>query len=481
VAAWFSKIRYRLTAWYIAIFGIILFGFICVASALQYLRLKDQLYHAEIQDMETVEGLLGFGADGRLSLREDYFIKGHKSLLDRLLEVLTLDGTVLFRNTKLGDESLGGAPAASEGSSDFVPHNVTLADGTHVLLLSHIRPVQGKTVLIRIGYSTEPIREQSMELFGLLMLIMPFALLAAGFAGSRLARKALDPLSEMAQLTQHITAHRLNKRIPVKNADDELGHMALVLNDLLERLERSFQQLRDFTSDVSHELRTPLASIRSIGEVGAQGDYETKKYREIIGSMLEEVSRLTGMIDTLLTLAHAESGTLALKPSGFSVAGLVQEAVSIIRVLAEDKGQAIILSVRDELDLEADRSFLRMALVNLIHNAVKYSPERSEIQVLVQAGETSRARGSVVEISVADQGPGIPEDARERIFDRFYRLDESRNSETGGAGLGLAITKWVAEAHGGSITVSSAASGGAHFLMVLPITPAVSRNGERLD
>ena len=473
MSAWFSKIRNRLTLWYVGIFGVILFGFICAASVLHYLHLQDQLYHAEIQDMETVEGLLSFGPDGRLSLREDYFIsEEHRLLLDRLLEVLDMDSHVLFRNMKLGKDGLGGPRTGDEASEDFFRHSLRLADGTHVLVLSHIRPIEGRAVLIRIGYSTEPIRKQSLQLFGLLMLIMPFALLAAGFAGSKVAGKALDPLRQMAQLTQDITAHRLNERIPVKNADDELGHMAAVLNDLLERLEKSFRQLRDFTSDVSHELRTPLASIRSIGEVGAQADYEPKKYRDLIGSMLEEVSRLTGMIDTLLTIAHAESGVLVLNRSRFSVGELVQEAVSIVRVLAEDKGQAILLSVEDQVELNADRSFLRMALVNLIDNAVKYSPVGSEIRVLVQAVNTNPIGEAMMKISVADQGPGIPEKMRERVFDRFYRLDESRNSDAGGVGLGLAITKWAVEAHGGSVSVSSIANGGALFWMVLPTVPS---------
>ena len=236
MSRWFSTIRSRLTAWYVGIFGGILFGFICVASGLHYLHLQDQLYHAEIQDMETVERLLYSAPDGRLSLREDYFIsEEHRSLLDRFLEVRDRDGEVLFRNARLGNESLGGAPAVNEGSADFFRHNLRLADGTHVLVLSHIRPLLGRPVLIRIGYSTEPIRKQSIQLFGLLILIMPFALLVAGFAGSKVANKALDPLSQMTQLTRDITAHRLNERIPVRNPDDELGHMAIVLNDLLER------------------------------------------------------------------------------------------------------------------------------------------------------------------------------------------------------------------------------------------------------
>lgn len=471
MSAWLSKIRNRLTVWYVGIFGVILLGFIFAASALQYLHLQDQLYHAEIQDMETIEGLLYFGPDGRLNLREDYFIsEEHRLLLDRLLEVLSLDGKLLLRNSKLGKNSLGGASTPEEGSADFYRHSLRLPDGTPVLVLSHIRPIQGRKVLIRIGYSTEAIRKQSLQLFALLLLIMPFALLAAGFAGSKMAGKALDPLSQMARLTQDITAHRLHERIPIANAEDELGHMGIVLNELLERLEKSFQQLRDFTSDVSHELRTPLASIRSIGEVAAQADYETTRYRDIIGSMLEEVSRLTGMIDTLLTIAHAESGALLLNRSNFALDELVQEVVSIVRVLAEDKGQAILVSIPGRIEVSADRSFMRMALVNLVDNAVKYSPEKSTIFVAVEALKDAGDGLPMVKVSVADQGEGIPVEARERVFDRFYRLDKSRNSEAGGAGLGLAITKWAVEAHGGQVSASSAADGGALFSIVLPTT-----------
>jgi heavy metal sensor kinase len=419
--------------------------------------------------METVEGMLYFGPDGHLLLKDDYFIsQEHRLLLDRLLEVLGPDGTVLFRNQKLGSASLGGPRSNDEVSTEFFRHRLRLPDGTRVLALSHERPVQGKMVLIRIGYSIEPLRNQSIQLFGLLMLVMPFALLAAGFAGSRVASKALDPLQQMAELTEHITAHRLDERVPIKNPNDELGHMARVLNDLLSRLDESFQQLRQFTSDVSHELRTPLASIRSIGEVGAQADYEPVRYRDIIGSMLEEVSRLTTMIDTLLTIAYAESGVITLNRSKFSTVELVQESVSIVKVLAEDKGQTITIVDGVDCELFADRSFLRMAVVNLLDNAVKYSPERSMIRVSVRLLDGPVPERELLEIAIADQGPGIPEEARVHIFDRFYRLDDSRNREAGGVGLGLAIAKWAVEAHGGSIRIEAAEEGGALFSIALP-------------
>jgi heavy metal sensor kinase len=463
------KIRIRLTLWYVSIFGAVLVAFICVASILHYLHLIDQLYYAEVQDMETVEGLLDFGPDGQLHLRDDYLSPQHRLLLDRMLQVLNPDGTVLFRNSKLGENMLGGSLTADEGRSDYFRHYLRLADGTHVLAISHVRAVQGRTVLIRVGYSTEPIRKQSIQLFGLLMLMMPFALFAAGFAGARVAGKALDPLETMAQLTEHITALRLNERIPVKNPDDELGHMARVLNNLLGRLEASFQKLQRFTSDVSHELRTPLASIRSVGEVGLQADQSPEEYRDIIGSMLEEVARLTTMVDTLLTIAHADSGVIKLMPSSFSIIAMVQECVAIVRVLAEEKKQSISVTGADLGEMTADRSFLRMAVVNLLDNAVKYSPYDSSICVRLHLASSSSVKERTVEIEIRDQGPGIPEADRERIFDRFVRLDDARGHETGGAGLGLSIAKWAVEAHGGKINVATAIGGGANFSITLPV------------
>jgi heavy metal sensor kinase len=464
------KIRNRLTLWYVAIFGAVLVAFICVASVLHYLHLIDQLYYEEVQDMETVEGLLYFGADGQLHLRDDYLSPQHRLLLDRMLQVLNPDGTVLFRNSKLGDNILGGSFTPDEQHTDYFRHYLRLVDGTHVLAISHARSVQGRTVLIRVGYSTEPIRKQSIQLFGLLMLVMPFALFAAGFAGARVAGKALDPLETMAQLTEHITAHRLNERIPVKNPDDELGHMARVLNNLLERLETSFQKLQRFTSDVSHELRTPLASIRSVGEVGLQTNKCPDKYKDIIGSMLEEVARLTSMVETLLTIAHADSGVLKLTPTSFSVMAMVQECVAIVRVLAEEKRQKISVMGADLGEMTADRSFLRMVFVNLLDNAVKYSPSDSTIYVRVKLANANSLDGRTVEIDIEDQGPGIPETAYQRVFDRFFRLDDARSRDTGGVGLGLSIAKWAVEEHGGKIGLAAAAGGGAIFSVTLPMT-----------
>ena len=463
-------IRDRLTLWYVGIFGAVLGIYICGACVLQYWQLNDQLHHAEIQDLETVEGLLYFTPDGGLLLHEDYHSHPQsRLLLDRYMEVLSPGGQVLLRNDRLDGMDLGGAPTSREGEVGYKSKRLHLEDGTRVLAISHLHILQGKPLIIRLAYSIEPLTERLFEFIGLLLLALPAALVVAGFAGYRVAGKALNPLEEMARKTEQITAQRLNERIPVDNPDDEFGHMSRVLNGLLSRLGESFEKLQHFTSDVSHELRTPLAAIRSVGEVALQDEHSPEKYRDIIGSMLEEVARLTAMIDTLLTIAHADSGAVKLHRTTFRLSDLVQESVAIVGVLAEDKKQAILVAGNSQLSVSADRSFLRMAVINLLDNAVKYSPAGCTIRVSVEDSVGASDRTTLVGVAIEDEGPGIPKDKAERVFDRFYRVDEGRTRDAGGAGLGLAIAKWAVEAHGGAINLTPRLPHGSVFSIWLPI------------
>ena len=463
-------IRDRLTLWYVGIFGVAVGIYVCGACFLQYWQLSDQLHHAEIQDLETVEGLLYFTSDGRLLLREDYHSHPQSHLLlDRYMEVLSPAGQVLLRNERLHGMDLGGAPTPHEGEVGYKSQRLRLADGTRVLAISHLHILQGEPLIIRLAYSTEPLTERLAEFIWLLLLALPAALIAAGFAGYRVAGKALNPLEEMARKTEQITAQRLNERIPVDNPDDEFGHMSRVLNGLLSRLGESFEKLQHFTSDVSHELRTPLAAIRSVGEVALQGEQSPERYRDIIGSMLEEVAGLTAMIDTLLTIAHADSGAVELRRTTFELNDLVQESVAVVSVLAEDKKQTILFAGDSQLSVSADRSFLRMAVINLLDNALKYSPAGCTIRVSVKSSERAPDKAALAAVVIEDEGPGIPEEKAERVFDRFYRVDEGRTRDAGGAGLGLAIAKWAVEAHGGEISLAHRLPHGSIFSIWLPI------------
>lgn len=462
------NVRTRLTLWYVAIFGGGLLLYICGAAILQLWQLTNQLYHGEIQDVETAEGLLYFKPDRTIGMHEEYHNHPESLLLlDRMMEVLSPDGMVLYRNDRLGNRDLGGKPFPGEGATGYNERTLRLTDGTRVLRISHVHSIDGRPLLIRLAYSTAQLQSRMTEFIGVLLLALPVALAIAGIAGYQVTSRALAPLTELTRRTEKITATRLQDRLPVENPDDELGHIARVLNGLLARLENSFEQLRRFTSDASHELRTPLAALRSVGEVGLQGEYSALEYREIIGSMLEEVTRLTRMVESLLTMSRAEAGEIRLQISVFSVLDLVREGIALVGVLAEEKNQRIQIQGTEDFMVKADRLFLRQAIVNVLHNAVKYSPPDSTIEIrLSKPLEPGEDRWALLEVS--DEGPGIREEDRLRVFDRFYRVDEGRSRDEGGAGLGLAIAKWAVQANGGDIEVKRGIVKGSTFSIKMP-------------
>jgi heavy metal sensor kinase len=299
-------------------------------------------------------------------------------------------------------------------------------------------------------------------------LAVPIILALAGIGGYVLAKRVLAPLEKMTSRAEEITSERLHDRLPTGEVDDELGHLARVFNNLLARLEQSFAQLRRFTADASHELRTPLTAIRSVGEVALQKDGSREEYRDTIGSMLEEVNRLTALVESLLTISRADAGRIQLHPTVFPALDLAREAAGLFEVLVEEKDQRIVVAGDEGIDVKGDRVFLRQALVNIIHNAVKHSPIGGEISVSVHA----ESPGTVL-IEVADSGPGIAPEHSEKIFDRFYRADESRSREAGGAGLGLSIAQWAVRVHGGNIQLLTGLGTGCTFQICLP-APRVS-------
>ena len=460
-------VRDRLTLWQVGVFGALLIAYICGATMLQYWQLTRQLHQAEIKDMVTVEGLLYVAPSGDLRLHDEYINSPQsRQVLDRLMEVWTADGKIAYRNGNLKGQPMGGLPFRGEGATGFDGRSLRLHDGTQVQMISHVHRIGERSFLIRLGYDTDPIMRRVRESLGILLLMLPFALMVSGVAGYRFAGNVLRPLERMARQTETIKASHLGERIPVENPEDELGHMATVLNELLQRIHESFEQLKEFTSDVSHELRTPLASMRTVGEVGLLNARSVDEYRQVIASMLEEVGRLSTMVATMLTMARAEAGQLELQREKFSLHELVEDVLGLMGVLAEEKHQKIATKYEAEAMIEADRPFLRLALVNLLDNAVKYTPEGGLIQIRIAQPQSLPA---VVELSVEDSGPGVPGESRERVFDRFYRVDKDRSRQAGGAGLGLSIAKWAIEAHDGVIGFRPGAVSGSIFYFQLPL------------
>ena len=457
-------LRTRLTLWYVSGLAILLVLAWAGTCGLLFWQLRNQLGHFSIQEIETVEGLLYFTPQGPLRLREDYHNHPEsKDVIDRYLEVLGADGAVMFRNGRLGTRSLGGAPFAGEGVGGYSERSERISDGTRVRVVSRVHVLDGRPLLIRLGHSEEPLYERLRDLFLASLVVLPMVLAIAWLAGYALARRALSPIEKMAREAQEITPDRLHARLRVEDGDDELGQLAKVFNETLARLEQAFEQLRRFTSDASHELRTPLAMIRSVGEVGLQKDGCRAEYRDIIGSMLEEVNRLTSLIDNLLTISRADSGHIQLHRTKVRMLALAREAAGLFEILAEEKSQNVDITGDEGAEVEGDTVFLRQALVNIIHNAVKYSPIGETISVGVRRGGGDR-----VVVEIRDQGPGIPPEDQPKIFDRFYRVDKARWRESGGAGLGLSIAKWAVDAHGGTISLLSEVNQGCTFRITLP-------------
>jgi len=460
-----THVRTRLTLWYVFVLASVLVLSWSLTAAFMFFQMRSQLDHYAVQDIETVEGLLYFDAGGGLLLHEDYHNHPEsKQVLERFLEVLSPEGGVLYRNARLGGQALGGRLIPGEGQNQYSNRAARLADGTPVRMVSRRHVLDGRPILLRLAYSLLPIRTRLKELGAASLLALPIVLMLAGIAGYMLTRSALAPLQEMAGRAERITSERLHERLPVGDAGDELDHLARVFNNLLTRLEQSFDQLRRFTSDASHELRTPRASIRSVGEVALQKNGNREEYRDTIGSMLEEVNRLTTLVDSLLTISRADAGRIQLHATVFTAMGLAREAAGLFEVLAEEKGVRIAIEGDEGTSLTGDRIFLRQALVNIIHNAVKYSPPGGSISVRVQA-----APPDSVQVEIADTGPGIAPEHSARIFDRFYRVDESRSREFGGAGLGLSIAQWAVRVHGGDIRLLPAPGSGCIFQICLPV------------
>jgi signal transduction histidine kinase len=288
----------------------------------------------------------------------------------------------------------------------------------------------------------------------------PATTLLFALAGYVIAGRALAPVKEMVERTRRLSAKSLNERLPVVNPHDELGQLATVFNDTLQQLENSFAELRRFTADVSHELRTPLTAIRAVGEVAYRERNPALLY-DALGSILEEVQRMNQLIDRLLLLARADDDNLPVHLEAGLVRNALVEVIDALALVAEDKRQRLELDCPDHLLAVFDPALLRLALLNLVQNAIRYSPPAKPISLRAFGG------GNAVVIEVADQGPGIAAEHQQKIFERFYRVDKARARADGGAGLGLAIVKWSVERMGGAVELKSETGRGSAFRLRL--------------
>jgi len=441
-----ASVRVRLTLWY----SLILAGIILVFCLFVFLFVKASLFSHLNQELES-----DFQTVSQATSEEPNETPEIETESSAKIFQIVKDGKLFYQTSafqKSGLPLIGQPPSA--GSPTFR----SPSGARFRLKTGQIEP----GVFLTMAVDEEPVWRTLRTLLTILLLSLPIALALAAFGGFVMAGRLLEPVAVFTAKAAKISAESLAARLPVENPGDEFGRLAGVINVMLARLEDAFERLRRFTADASHELRTPLTVIRSVGEVALQEDLDAAAYRDRIGSMLEEVNRLGRLIENLLTLTRADSGHVPLGRTETDMVRLVERAAEDMRALAEEKDQKLNLNLKGSAVLRVDEATVRLALVNLLDNAIKYTPRSGAITV------GSSIRGDEFLIGVMDTGPGIPAEHRERIFDRFYRIEKDRNSLAGGAGLGLSIAKWAVEANGGRIEVDSTENKGSTFRIVLP-------------
>ncbi|MEW6733256.1 MAG: ATP-binding protein [Acidobacteriota bacterium] len=318
---------------------------------------------------------------------------------------------------------------------------------------------------IRVGQSLLDLQQAQQRLLRLLGVSLPLALVLASMGGLWLAEKALRPVEQVSQAARQIGASNLKERVAVPKAGDEISRLASLFNEMIERLERAFERERRFTADASHELRTPLAILRGEIEIALRKERTSEQYKEVLSASLEEIVRLSKLVDDLLTLARSESGELVLERAEVQLDQLAVEICQYVAPLAEAKGLALEYTPPSyPIKLIGDARRLRQLLLNLLDNAIKYTPAGGQVHLRVEENAAN------VGIEIEDNGYGIPAEEQPLIFERFYRRKHTNTAETGGFGLGLAICKWIAEAHGGQLAVISEPGRGSQFRASFPRT-----------
>ena len=321
---------------------------------------------------------------------------------------------------------------------------------------------KNQRILAVIAVSQEPMRRALHALVEALGLALILGAVLAGWGASRLARRLTAPLTEIARAARSVGGGSLGRRIPAVSPDAEMREITDVLNEMLARLESAFAAQSRFAADASHELRSPLSNLRGTVEVALRRPRSVGEYRETLVVALAEVERLSRLASELMLLSRADTHRLHLASEPVDLGQIAAQAVAAHAARASEQQVSLSLDMAEPLTVPADADRLRQALDNLLDNALRYAPAGSAVIV------TAARQGQHGVLQVRDHGPGLSGEDQARIFDRFYRVDTSRARQSGGLGLGLSITKAIAEAHGGQVEVQSAPGAGAAFTLRLP-------------
>jgi heavy metal sensor kinase len=458
VKSWWQRrsVRFRLALWYAAATAIVLMAFAWFVYEVIEHRLGVEIDRQLRSDLELVEAQVDLDADeGARWNAHDPHGDEESPPISTWFEVWSENGELLLRHWPFQKTNIDNVLPPRGSTLRFT--TVELERGLFVRVMEGPGRVEGQSVLIRVFRDEMEMRRTLGEIVKVSMLGFPLAVALAAIGGYLIATRSLRPLDAMARQARRITSEFLSKRLPNPNPNDELGRLATVFNETLARLEASFAELQRFTADASHELRSPLTALRAVGEVALRDGNDPAALRETIGSMLEEAQRLTDLVDALLTLARMDATKADAARGELNVATLLEEVRDQFEVLANEKRQTIAVTSDDDITVRADRTLLHLALVNLVHNAIQHGPVDSKISI------TAVRSARKIDISVKNNGPGIPREYHEKIFERFFRVDKARSRAQGGAGLGLAIAKQAVERNGGRVVLESNSDGGSIF------------------
>ena len=498
----FNTVRTRLTLWYVGVLALVLLGF----SAVLYAQLARSINQRLDDNLRASMALLAemLTRDLDEGLAQVAELKKTRKIIvpENLVEEDVAQNMAVELNFPLQATALFAADGkqlaekpAREGFHAVLPTSLTVTEqaaqlftapaeknlapaGLRVAAQRVKAPTKGSPYLIVVAQSRAPNERELQALRRIFLFAVPLALLFAGLSGYFLARKALAPVAAMSERAQRITAENLNEPLPVANPRDELGQLATAFNKLLARLKTSFDQQRQFMADASHELRTPLSVIHTTTEItleqasnsttgSATGSAigNEQEYREALASIQRQTRRLMRLVEDMFTLARADAGRRPLHRGAFYLDELIAELADVARVLATRKEITIAVANLAETPWRGDEDLLRQMLLNLFDNAIRHTPTGGRVAVSLTQSDDA------FEITIADNGAGISLEAQPRIFERFYRADESRTraTDSGGAGLGLSIARWIAEAHDGRLELRHSDASGSIFVVTLPV------------
>jgi heavy metal sensor kinase len=464
------SLRFRLIIWYAGLLtGVFL---ICGATMCQALRhyLKQSLAESLQRRTQQIAASLLAGVEktGEPFVADEIKARYAPENYDRFVRLSRRDGAVIYASGRAATFDPAGLPPAAAKDS---PRIALLPDGNRLLIVAEeYRTPSGREYVIESGGPMQPIDTVLSHLFFLLLLGVPVVVLVAVGGGYILVGQALAPVVQIARSAEQITLHNLDGPLPLTPTGDELEQLSLALNRMISRLREAFEQNRRFLADASHELRTPLTALRGELESAVEQARPLPDLRDKVGSALEEVDRLAKIVQTLFAIARLDAGEAQQEWRRFDLGRLAAGTADQMSLLAEDKGVSVNCNVEQEAGVEGDCARIKQVVVNLLDNAIKYTPPGGSIHLNV------RARGNKAILEVVDTGIGIPAGALPHIFERFFRVDKARSREIGGAGLGLAIVKSICTAHGGQVEVESAEGRGSRFTVTLPL----ARPGQRL-